>query len=119
MRLPRWHLGPGTHDFRTTFDVRTPLGGIPPTGLHVPRYGINGASPSRLHFFLTVARGARATVAELRRSCQTPARNDDVPFLAPRLLDRGCRVSVFGVYARDQAAERAADLLADLWGLFR
>ena len=57
-----WHLSPVTHDFRTTFDVSTTLGGIRPTGLHVPRYGIKGASPSCLHFFLTVARGARATV---------------------------------------------------------
>ena len=45
--------------------------------------------------------------------------NNDVPFVALRFFNEGRDIGVFGVYARDQAAQRTPDLLADLRGLFR
>ena len=51
--------------------------------------------------------------------CQLGTGNNDIPFFALRFFNESRDIGMFGVYARDQAAQRTPDLLAYLRGLFR
>jgi hypothetical protein len=83
---------------------------------------------SALEFISTAAtyctsKGARAapnhTIGQKNqsvalRSCQPATPNDDIVVFAASLFKHAGSVGVFGIDARYHAAERAADLLADL-----